>query len=99
MTNFYNQKKWHRKRANILKRDKYLCRNCVRYGIEREAIKVHHVYPLIERPDLKLNEHNLISLCDDCHRKMHNNLTGTLSLTGLEWAERLTKQYPELSPP
>ena len=32
---------------------------------------VHHKIPIEEDPSLKLVDSNLISLCDDCHKKMH----------------------------
>ncbi len=71
METFYDSKAWQRKRENILRRDKYLCQRCIRYGRRTEAQTVHHVQHLDERPDLALEDSNLISLCNACHNRMH----------------------------
>ena len=34
---FYDTKKWLRKRANVLRRDEYRCKECLMYGTTREA--------------------------------------------------------------
>lgn len=40
---FYLTPRWQRKRAAILRQDKYLCQECKRYGRMREAKTVHHI--------------------------------------------------------
>ncbi len=93
----YNTPEWKRKRVVILKRDNYQCRECKRYGKVVQADTVHHAIPLQERPDLRLDSRNLISLCEGCHEKMHNKFDNTLSkLGGEEWRERIERKYPEL---
>ena len=96
-TSFYKSPEWQHKRKTILKRDGYSCRECARYGKTESANTVHHVMPLSDRPDLKLDSRNLISLSDYDHERMHNRLTGGLSKLGSEWAERIAKRYPELA--
>ena len=32
---------------------------------------VHHIKPRRDYPELALVDSNLISLCDECHNKMH----------------------------
>jgi 5-methylcytosine-specific restriction enzyme A len=32
---------------------------------------VHHIEELSDKPELALNEDNLISLCNSCHNKEH----------------------------
>ena len=95
---FYKTKEWIRKRIVILKRDNYQCRECKRYGKVTPANTVHHILPLHERPDLKLDNRNLISLCEECHEKMHNKFNDTLSKLGEEWRERILRKHPDLSP-
>ena len=95
----YNTPEWKRKRVVILKRDNYQCRECKRYGKVTQADTVHHVIPLQERPDLRLDSRNLISLCEGCHEKMHNKFDNTLSKLGEEWRERIERKYPELISP
>ena len=68
---FYKSKRWLRKRENILRRDKYLCQHCKRYGRRREAVTVHHIKHFEEYPELALTDSNLISLCQACHNKCH----------------------------
>lgn len=86
---FYKTSKWLREREKRLRRDQYMCRECKRYGKTSPATTVHHVIPLDQRPDLKLNINNLISLCDKCHNQMHNRITGELTEKGMEWVERI----------
>lgn len=71
MKEFYQSEKWKRKRKRILRRDKYECQMCKRYGIIREAVTVHHIQELEDRPDLALTNSNLISVCQACHNKLH----------------------------
>jgi 5-methylcytosine-specific restriction endonuclease McrA len=71
MAGFYTGAKWMRKKARVLRRDKYLCQDCKRYGRKKPAALVHHIKPLEEYPELGLDENNLVSLCDACHNKRH----------------------------
>ena len=67
----YNDPKWKRKRKTILRRDGYKCRECRRYGRNREATEVHHIKHVDEWPELAYKDENLVSLCHGCHNKMH----------------------------
>lgn len=67
----YNDPKWKRKRRKILCRDGYRCRECRRYGRNREATEVHHIKHVDEWPELAYKSENLVSLCHACHNKMH----------------------------
>jgi len=40
---FYHTHRWHTLRDKILRRDKFLCVECVRYGKHTQATTVHHV--------------------------------------------------------
>lgn len=93
---FYNSREWKEKRIVILKRDNYQCRECKRYGKVTEADTIHHVLLLTERPDLKLDNRNLISLCEECHERMHNKFDYKLSKLGIEWKDRIIRKYPEI---
>lgn len=67
---FYKSKSWQNARLYVLKRDIYLCRFC-----DAPAKEVHHIIHLtpqnIFNPDISLNEKNLISLCTNCHLRLH----------------------------
>ena len=72
---FYNSQQWHNMREYIMKRDAYLCQDCLAKGKYVPAEEVHHIIPLepenITDPSITLNEENLVSLCRECHRARH----------------------------
>ena len=67
----YMDKRWLKKKAAILRRDQYKCRECRRYGRSREAKEVHHIKHVDSYPELAFTDTNLVSLCHACHNKMH----------------------------
>lgn len=67
----YDCARWKHKRAAILRRDGYMCRNCRRYGRLTEATEVHHIKHVDEYPELAYVDDNLISLCHACHNAQH----------------------------
>ena len=90
MTNFYKSKQWKTKRQVIMRRDKYECLECKRYGKSRTATTVHHCYPLREYPQYRLESWNLLSLCAKCHEKMHDRNTDVLTTLGEYWREKVS---------
>lgn len=94
---FYKTKQWIRKRAVILRRDEFLCRECKRYGRTTQANTVHHIYPLEDYPEYKLLNINLLSLCNKCHESMHNRFTNELTEKGKQWIKRI-KENIKVSP-
>ena len=55
--------------ARVKERDHYLCRMCLAEGrITRDNLSVHHIVPLHEQFDLRLDDENLVTLCGKCHR-------------------------------
>ena len=54
----------------------------VNVNIVKQKVKVvkgqnvHHIQPIDLRPDLALNIDNLITLCIDCHNKVHGRVYG-----------------------
>lgn len=69
--NFYKTKKWKHKRKEILKRDNNECQKCKSKGRYGKGECVHHIKHLKYRPDLALNDNNLITLCNSCHNEEH----------------------------
>lgn len=67
----YSSRRWKAKRLAILKRDKYLCVNCKRYGKHTEATVVHHIEHVDKYPELAFTDSNLQSLCVACHNRVH----------------------------
>lgn len=81
---FYDSAAWKHKRMMILERDHYECVDCRQrvtthpeaelHGWERKihkARQVHHIQELKDRPDLALDDDNLVSLCVMCHNIRH----------------------------
>ena len=68
---WYDSARWHKLRQKILRRDKYMCVECKRFGRIKEASEVHHIKHLEDFPELAYDENNLVSLCRACHRKAH----------------------------
>ena len=68
----------HRKRLLRLKRRVYrksggVCGVCgCRFSID--ALEVHHIIPLRDRPDLLLCRENVALLCHACHLRVHKGL-------------------------
>lgn len=72
---FYDSKAWQQLRMEILKEKHYLCERCMKEGIYKPAIEVHHKIHItpenINDPSITLNKDNLECLCHECHTKEH----------------------------
>ena len=73
---FRGSKAWKRKRALIKERDKYMCVYCrhvhrelTRDKFNYEDISVHHIVPIEENYDRRLDDDNLITLCRYHHEQ------------------------------
>jgi len=62
-------KAWQRVRDKALKRDHFLCQDCLKQDRVRVAIQVHHILKVTTHPHLRLNLANTISLCVECHNQ------------------------------
>ncbi len=64
---------WQKKREEIKERDKYLCQVCIRniYDTKNQFnyndLEVHHAISLEEDFDKRLDNDNLITLCEEHH--------------------------------
>ena len=66
---FYNSKEWRRMRDKLMQECFGLCEICFKLrGLIKNATSVHHIKKLRDRFDLRLDEENLICVCDNCHR-------------------------------
>lgn len=73
---FYNSASWKKKRQEVLELDHHECQMCKAKGVYTRANTVHHVKHLKDRPDLAYSimdgkTRQLVSLCKDCHNKVH----------------------------
>lgn len=74
---FRSSRQWQQKRELIRMRDRNMCRLCaIGYGnkpVEYVSnVSVHHIVPLAVDYSLRLNDDNLISLCDYHHELAEN---------------------------
>jgi hypothetical protein len=53
---------------SIFERDKYTCRQC---GKKNCKLNAHHIQNWLDYPELRYNIYNGITLCLECHSKMH----------------------------
>lgn len=70
---FRGKSAWKRKREEIKERDNFVCQVCVRnlYNplriYETDNLQVHHVIPLEKDYNKRLDNDNLITLCEKHH--------------------------------
>ena len=71
---FRNSNAWIIKREQIKIRDKYLCQICLKENVYTyNDLQVHHIVPLAEGYNLRLDENNLITLCAYHHKQAEQN--------------------------
>jgi len=61
-------KRWKKLANKIRKRDNYTCQKCGSH----EHLQVHHKKYIKNRLAWEYDDSNLITLCSDCHKKIHN---------------------------
>ena len=72
---FRDTYQWKQKRNQIKSRDKYLCQVCLtdkyktNYRYTYDELEVHHIVPIEEDYNLRLDSNNLITLC-----RMHHEM-------------------------
>ena len=93
-TGIYADKRWPPLRARILRRDDYLCQQCLRYGKHRAATTVHHCFPAGRYPGYAWAAWNLVSLCPRCHDAMHDRNSEQLTPLGEQWRQRAERRKP-----
>ena len=75
---FYGNKAWKQLRDDKL-REQPLCERCLEEGRIRAATDVHHIIPFglgideQQKWELFLDYTNLMSLCKQCHNKLHQH--------------------------
>jgi 5-methylcytosine-specific restriction endonuclease McrA len=63
-----NIKKWLLLKSQIIY-EKGCCEICGSI----KKLQVHHILPRCSNPELNLDKDNLMVLCEDCHKKIHEN--------------------------
>ena len=81
---FRSSYQWKLKRIYIMKRDKYLCAVCLNEGrLCNDTLSVHHIQPLEKAFDLRLNDENLITLCEKHHEMAEKGDISAIKLKDL----------------
>ena len=66
---FRNSTAWKKKAQEIKERDKFLCQICLKHNIfNYKELSVHHIQPIAENEALRLENSNLITLCEKHHQ-------------------------------
>ena len=67
---FRNSTAWKNKAQEIKERDKYLCQICLKRNVLNfKELSVHHIQPVAENESLRLDNNNLITLCEKHHQE------------------------------
>lgn len=73
---FYRTREWYKFRQYILSRDNYLCQECLKENKLTKGNTVHHIVHVrdgLEGWNRRLDETNVITICDSCHSKIHRH--------------------------
>ena len=68
---YYRNAKHRAWRERVLRRDRYLCQECLRYGRKTPATIAHHKLPREVYPELQYYVANGVALCMACHNRKH----------------------------
>lgn len=80
-----------------MKRDVYCCRLCLLEGLlKNRGLSVHHIIPLSEDFEKRLDPDNLITLCRHHHEQAEKGIIPRKKL--LELA-KIPAAFPEIYPP
>ena len=89
---FEKTRTWRKRSALIKRRDGYECQRCKRFGRHIAAEHVHHILPIEYYPEYRLEGWNLISLCKNCHNKMHDRDSHELTEEGNNLARETARR-------
>lgn len=89
---FYKSPRWEQKRISVLRRDGYMCQLSKRYGQQKQAEIVHHIFPRDEFPEYAFDDWNLISLTREKHNALHDRDTDELTEAGAELLRRTARR-------
>ena len=71
---FIGQDSRRKLKIMLLARRGNKCESCGRQGDER-TLELHHIKPIVERPDLAKDPDNIMLICTECHKQIHKELS------------------------
>ena len=65
---------------NVMRRDKFTCKECGKKGTKNNGLTVHHLGGLTPTKELNEQGHenkpgNIVSVCEKCHDRIHKKAT------------------------
>ena len=89
---FYGSQAWKDCREAYAKSVHYLCENCLRKGIYKPGVIVHHKIELtpinIKIPEIATGFDNLEMLCRECHQEEHKEVMDEVAK---KWGNRFAE--------
>jgi len=70
---FYNSKAWRNLSKRYALSKNYICEECRKKGILKKGTQVHHIVPIDQDWDKRLDWDNLQLLCTECHNEKHKS--------------------------
>lgn len=74
MSKKYSEKlknpKWQKKRLEIMERDGWSCQIC---DNKSKTLNVHHLFYEYGKDPWDYNNHQLVTLCEECHKREHDS--------------------------
>lgn len=75
---FYNSPEWQQVRNAAIARDHALCQDCLKQHIIKPYDVVHHIVPIKDNWNKRLELDNLVCLCESCHQERHKKMRGNV---------------------
>ncbi|MFG3610987.1 HNH endonuclease signature motif containing protein [Rummeliibacillus stabekisii] len=86
---FYQSTEYRNMRQRKMIEVNGLCKVCIKLGHINSAKICHHIVPVREDFDKRLDNENCIMICNDCHEKLHDRTNDkTLTIDELIRKER-----------
>lgn len=92
MATNYKDPRWQKKRLEIFERDKFTCLWC---GDTASTLCVHHLYYVPGREIWNYPGRALWTLCEDCHKAIHDDPSMLEGLKGRQDWEHAIEWIPE----
>lgn len=78
---------WQKKRLEILKRDKWMCKLC---KDEETTLHVHHIDYESKKQPWEVSNENLVTLCEHCHKEVEalksDNALNEIVIEKIQWS-------------